>query len=101
MFERRDSRQKITLQDRLSAWANEVRKRAARLPPSPARDDMLKKASQASLETRLAKLNWMLRQLRREGSHQAAPSTIAHRGGYTRTTSQHVRRFGPRFPLGA
>jgi hypothetical protein len=52
MFER-GSRQKMTLQDRLSAWANEVRKQAARLSPGPERDDMLKKASQADTAPRL------------------------------------------------
>jgi hypothetical protein len=47
MFERRGSRQKITFQDRLSAWAKVVRKQAARLPPGSGQDDMLRKASQA------------------------------------------------------
>jgi hypothetical protein len=53
MFQRRDSKQKITLQVRLSAWANEVRKRAARLPPGRERDDMLRKASQADTASHL------------------------------------------------
>jgi hypothetical protein len=53
MFERRDSKQKITLQDLLSAWANDVRKRAARLPPGREREDMLRKASQADTASHL------------------------------------------------
>jgi hypothetical protein len=53
MFDRRDSRQKIILQDHLSAWANGVRKRGARLSPGPEQDDMLKKANQADTASRL------------------------------------------------
>jgi hypothetical protein len=52
MFERRGSRPKITLQDRLSAWASKLRNQAAHLPDGPERHDMLKKASQAETESR-------------------------------------------------
>ena len=37
----------ITLQDRIVAWAKEVRAQAARLPPGPDRDELLKKVRQA------------------------------------------------------
>jgi hypothetical protein len=53
MFERRSSRPKITLQDRLSAWAKVVREQAVRLPPGRERDDMLKKARQADTSAHL------------------------------------------------
>jgi hypothetical protein len=53
MSRRRGSKQKITVQDRLSAWADEIRKQAGRLPPGPERDDMLKKASHADTASRL------------------------------------------------
>ena len=36
-----------SLQDRLTAWATEVRKQALTLPPGPERDAVLKKAGQA------------------------------------------------------
>jgi hypothetical protein len=53
MQHRRRFRQNITLKDRLTAWANEVRERAKKLPPGPERDVMLKKASQAEVACHL------------------------------------------------
>jgi hypothetical protein len=47
MSSRRDSRPKIKLQDRLSAWASELRRQAARLPPGSERDELLKDAGRA------------------------------------------------------
>jgi hypothetical protein len=53
MLHRRRFKQNITLEDRLTAWANEVRDRAKKLPPGPERDTMLKKASQADVASHL------------------------------------------------
>jgi hypothetical protein len=47
MQKRRRFRQQLTLQDRLVAWAEKVRKQANELQPGPERDALLKKASQA------------------------------------------------------
>ena len=46
MAERHGSKQ-ITLQDRLSAWAEKTREQAEKLEPGPARDALLKKVEQA------------------------------------------------------
>jgi hypothetical protein len=55
-------------------------------------DSCSENASKIELETRLAKLNRMLCELQvREGSYQTVPS-VARRRGYSRSTSQHVRR---------
>lgn len=40
---RRRFKQTRTLQDRLAEWANQVLEQAARLPPGPERDAILKK----------------------------------------------------------
>ena len=40
-------KQTVPLHDRLIAWASEVREQAAKLPPGPERDDLLKRARQA------------------------------------------------------
>jgi hypothetical protein len=53
MIRRRRFKQKISLQDRLSAWADEVRKQADQLRPGPARDMLLKKARQADTRPHL------------------------------------------------
>jgi hypothetical protein len=44
---RRRLKQNQSLQDRLAAWAELVRKRAAQLAPGPERDAILKKLAQA------------------------------------------------------
>ena len=44
---RRRLKQKLTLQERLSAFANQVRGKAADLPPGIERDDLLRRARQA------------------------------------------------------
>jgi hypothetical protein len=49
----RRSRRNITLQDRIIAWAKEVRAHAATLPPGPDRDALLKKVRQAETATHL------------------------------------------------
>lgn len=46
-MQRRRFKQFLSLQDRLVAWASKVRKQAAKLPPGPKRDALLKKAHQA------------------------------------------------------
>jgi hypothetical protein len=46
-MERRRLKQEISLQDRIIAWAKEVRAQAAGLPPGPERDQLLKKVRQA------------------------------------------------------
>jgi hypothetical protein len=50
---RRRFKQSISLRDRLTAWANEVREQAKELPPGPERDSMLKRASQADVAAHL------------------------------------------------
>jgi len=47
MLKRRRFHQTKSLQDRLAAWAEEVREQAAKLPPGPERDALLKKLRQA------------------------------------------------------
>ncbi|MCE3258177.1 MAG: hypothetical protein K0Q64_2260 [Nitrobacter vulgaris] len=42
----------ITLQDRLSAWAEKTRAQADKLTPGPARDALLKKVAQAETAAR-------------------------------------------------
>ena len=53
MFKRRRFKHKLTLQDRLSAWVKQVKEDAARMPPGPERDALLKKARQAELANHL------------------------------------------------
>jgi hypothetical protein len=53
MTKRRSLKRFLTLQDRLSAWAKQVRDRAAELPPGPEREALLKKASQADTAAHL------------------------------------------------
>jgi hypothetical protein len=53
MFNRRRFKQQLTLQDRLSAWAKEVREQADKLRPSPERDMLLRKAEQADTASQL------------------------------------------------
>jgi hypothetical protein len=45
---RRRAKHQFTLQDRIVAWAKEVRKQAAELPPGPDQDMLLKKVRQAA-----------------------------------------------------
>jgi len=40
-------KQNLSLRDKLDAWAKEVREQAAKLPPGPERDALLRKAGQA------------------------------------------------------
>jgi hypothetical protein len=51
MAERRSSKQ-LTLQDRLSAWAEKTREQADKLEPGPARDALLKEIKQAEKAAR-------------------------------------------------
>jgi hypothetical protein len=53
---RRRVKHQFSLQDRIIAWAKEVREQAAMLPPGPDRDMLLKKVRQA--ETALHLENW-------------------------------------------
>ncbi len=46
-MQRRRFKQETTLQDRIIEWAKGVRLQAARLPPGPERDELLKKVRQA------------------------------------------------------
>ena len=48
MHEGRRSRRFLSLRDRLALYAEEMRKKAARLPPGAEKDLLLKKASQAA-----------------------------------------------------
>jgi hypothetical protein len=47
MQRRRRVKHHFTLQDRIIAWAKEVREQAAALPPGPDREMLLKKVQQA------------------------------------------------------
>ena len=51
MAERHGLKQ-LTLQDRLSAWAEKTREQADKLKPGPARDTLLKKVEQAETAAR-------------------------------------------------
>ena len=53
---RRRVKHQFTLQDRIVAWAKEVRAQAAMLPPGPERDMLLKKVRQA--ETAMHLEDW-------------------------------------------
>ena len=55
MQSRRFKRQ-ITLQDRIIAWAKQVREQAAKLPPGPEREALLTKVRQA--ETAMHLEDW-------------------------------------------
>jgi hypothetical protein len=50
-MQRRRFKQFLSLEDRLAAWAHEVRKQAWTLPPGPERDALLKKVSHIKGET--------------------------------------------------
>jgi hypothetical protein len=52
-MQRRRFKQKTSLQDRLTAWANDVRDQAKELPTGPEREAMLKRASQADIASHL------------------------------------------------
>jgi hypothetical protein len=51
MAKRRGSK-RITLQDRLSGWAEKTRQQASKREPGPARDAVLKKVEQAETAAR-------------------------------------------------
>ena len=51
------SKQLASLQDRLAAWADEVREQAATMEPGPEQDALLKKIAQADKATKL--YNWI------------------------------------------
>ena len=53
MQKRRRFKHQLTLQDRLAAWAKEVMEQAAKLPPGPERDALLKKARQVDVASHL------------------------------------------------
>lgn len=47
MQKRRRFKQALSLQDRLAAFAGDMREKAAATPPGPERDNLLKRAGQA------------------------------------------------------
>jgi hypothetical protein len=53
MTKRRHFKQAESFQDRLTAFAEDVRAEAAKLPPSAERDDLLRKARQAETASHL------------------------------------------------
>ncbi|HEV2153152.1 hypothetical protein [Bradyrhizobium sp.] len=57
MKHRRRFKQQTTLQDRVAAWAKEVQEQAAKLPPGPERDALLKKLRQVDVASHLD--DWM------------------------------------------
>ena len=50
---RRRVKHQFSLQDRIIAWAKEVREQAVKLPPGPDRDMLLKKVRQAEMALHL------------------------------------------------
>jgi hypothetical protein len=50
---RRRLKQKLSLKDRLSAFANDVRRKAADLPPGTEQNDLLRRARQAETAAHL------------------------------------------------
>ena len=74
MLKRCRFKQTISLQDRLAAFAQESREKAARLQPGFARDDMLKKARQADIASRLD--DWA-------SSRVSGSATVTSGGGRT------------------
>jgi hypothetical protein len=56
MVKRRRFKHQVTLQDRVIAWAKEVRDQAAALPPGRDRDTLLKKVRQAETALHLENL---------------------------------------------
>ena len=50
---RRRFKHQLTLKDRLESWASAIRAQAEQLPPSPEREALLKKASQADTAAHL------------------------------------------------
>lgn len=53
MFKRRRLKQQVSLQDRLAAWSKKVETEAAKLPPGPEREALIKKARQADVAAHL------------------------------------------------
>ncbi|MCP3442324.1 hypothetical protein [Bradyrhizobium sp. CCGUVB14] len=53
MLQRRRFKQQLTLQDRLAAWSKQVEEEAAKFPPGPERDALIKKARQADIANHL------------------------------------------------
>ena len=53
MLQRRRFKQQLTLQDRLAAWSKQVEEEAAKLPPGPERNALIKKARQADIANHL------------------------------------------------
>jgi hypothetical protein len=52
-MQRRPIKHQLSLQDRLTAWAEKVRKQAAMLPPGAGREALLMKARQANTASHL------------------------------------------------
>ena len=53
MLQRRRFKQQLTLQDRLATWSKQVGEEAAKLPPGPERDTLVKKVRQADIANHL------------------------------------------------
>ncbi|BBO03854.1 hypothetical protein QIH93_27485 [Bradyrhizobium ottawaense] len=54
---RRRFKQQTTLEERLATWTKSIREQAAKLPPGPDRDALIKKVLQAETGERLN--NWL------------------------------------------
>jgi hypothetical protein len=67
MQKRRRFKQTSSSQDRLAAFAGELREKAAGTPPGPERDDMLKRAGQADTALHLSGAVSLLKQSGNEG----------------------------------
>jgi hypothetical protein len=53
MKKRRRFKQELTLQERLTAWTEEMKVQAAKLPPGPERDAIIKKVRQADVASHI------------------------------------------------
>jgi hypothetical protein len=53
MKKRRRFKQELTLAEKLAAWTEEMKAQAAKLPPGPERDALIKKVRQADIANHL------------------------------------------------
>lgn len=58
MLKRRRFKQQTTLEERLSSWTKSLREQAAKLPPGPDRDALIRRANQAETGSRLN--SWLI-----------------------------------------
>src|SRR5580704_17184845 len=87
MQHRRRFKQNITLKDRLTAWADEVRERAKKLPPGPERNALLKESKSGRSSVSFGRLGQFA------GTTAAKVSAIGHRSIARHAIVAYVRTF--------